>query len=111
MPLNQMSLSLKRDARVLRHRGLSYYVQDSLPPAEHDFLEAIRLAPDDADARSGLALVRVRQEIQGEEVNRLQEAADELASATVPLAELQMNAVVRSTLQGKVMEEVKPEKL
>ena len=61
--------------------------------------------------RIDAALARVRQEIRGEDVNRLQEAADELASATVLLAELQMNAVVRSTLQGKVMEEVKPEKL
>ena len=61
--------------------------------------------------RIDAAAVRVRQAIQGEDVNRLQEAADELASATVLLAELQMNAVVRSTLQGKVMEEVSPEKL
>ena len=61
--------------------------------------------------RIDAALARVRQAIQGEDVNRLQEAADELASATVLLAEVQMNAVVRSTLQGKVMEEVRPEKL
>jgi Fe-S protein assembly chaperone HscA len=67
--------------------------------------------PAEQRQRINAALARVRQEIKGEDVNRLQEAADELASATVPLAELQMNEVVRSTLQGKVMEEVSPEKL
>src|SRR5437879_3200479 len=57
------------------------------------------------------AVTRTRQVIQGDDVDRLQEAADELASATAPLAELMMNAVVRSTLEGKKMEEVDPEKL
>ena len=54
---------------------------------------------------------RVRQAVHGDDVNRLQEAADALAAATVALAELQMNAVVNSALQGRKMEEVNPQNL
>jgi Fe-S protein assembly chaperone HscA len=61
--------------------------------------------------RVAAAVTRTRQAITGDDVDRLQEAVDELASATAPLAELMMNAVVRSTLEGKKMEEMNPEKL
>src|SRR5207247_1972744 len=62
-------------------------------------------------ARVEQAVARTRERIQGEDVDRLQQAVDELAAATSPLAELMMNAVVRSTLQGKQMQEVDPSKL
>jgi molecular chaperone DnaK (HSP70) len=57
------------------------------------------------------AIRRVREMIAGEDVERLQQSVDELASATAPLAELMMNAVVKATLQGKQMEQVDPTKL
>src|SRR5439155_136781 len=69
----------------------------NLPPGQREAVEA--------------AASRTRQAIRGDDVDRLQEAADALASATAPLAELMMNAVVRSTLAGKKMEDVNPEKL
>src|SRR5436190_20840962 len=62
-------------------------------------------------ARVEQAVVRTRERIQGDDVDQLQQAVDELAAATSPLAELMMNAVVRSTLQGKQMQEVDPTKL
>ncbi len=62
-------------------------------------------------ARVEAAVPRVRQAIGGDDVDRLQEALDELGKAAAPLAERMMNAVVRATLAGKTMEEVNPEKL
>ena len=56
-----LSLSLKTgNACVLRRRGWSFLAQDALKPAESDFDRAISLAPKDADALSGRALVRVQ---------------------------------------------------
>ena len=47
-------------ARVLCRRGWSYLLSEALAPAGHDFAEAIRLAPEDADAYSGRALAGAR---------------------------------------------------
>jgi Fe-S protein assembly chaperone HscA len=57
------------------------------------------------------AIVMVRERIQGDDLDRLQQVVDELASATGPLAELAMNSVVQETLRGKQMPEVDPSKL
>ena len=70
-----------------------------------------RCCVDPSDSYRNHPLPSLRQAISGDDVDRLQEAVDELASATAPLAELMMNAVVRSTLEGKKMEEVSPEEL
>src|SRR5262245_37692691 len=67
--------------------------------------------PAEQRQRIEAAVTWARQAIAGDDVDRLQEAVDELASATAPLAERMMNAVVRSTLEGKKMEEVNPEEL
>jgi Fe-S protein assembly chaperone HscA len=61
--------------------------------------------------RVAAAVTLVREAMQGQSVDRLQEAVDELSAATAPLAELMMNAVVQATLQGKQMQEVDPTKL
>jgi molecular chaperone DnaK (HSP70) len=61
--------------------------------------------------RIAAAVAMVREAMQGQSVDRLQEAVDELSAATAPLAELMMNAVVQATLQGKQMENVDPTKL
>jgi hypothetical protein len=58
-----------------------------------------------------LALTGARNAMQGNNVDLLQEASDELGAATLPLAELIMNRVVKKTLQDKRMEEIKPENL
>src|SRR5262245_42154658 len=52
------------------------------------------------------AATAVREAIQGDDVNRLQEAVDGLASATASLAERLMNSVVRATLKDRAMTEV-----
>ena len=52
-----------------------------------------------------------RQALPGESGNALQEALDELNAATLPLAELLMNSVVRSTLKDRTMQEVDTNKL
>jgi Fe-S protein assembly chaperone HscA len=57
------------------------------------------------------ALAAARHAIQGSDVDRLQEAADELSAATLPLAELIMNRVVKATLQDRQLEQVNPENL
>ncbi len=67
--------------------------------------------PDDQRKRIDAALAWTRQAMQGGDVDHLQEATDELANATLPLAELLMNAVVRTTLQDRRMEEVNPSTL
>ena len=46
--------------RLLRRRGWSYLANDAFRPAVHDFDEAIRLAPTNADAYSGRGLARAR---------------------------------------------------
>jgi Fe-S protein assembly chaperone HscA len=56
-------------------------------------------------------VVLVRERMQGTDVDRLQHALDEMASATGSLAELAMNAVVQATLQGKQLPDVNPESL
>jgi hypothetical protein len=61
--------------------------------------------------RIGAALVWSRQAMQGDSVDRLQEAVDELGAATLPLAQLLMNAVVQKTLKDKTMDAIKPEQL
>jgi Fe-S protein assembly chaperone HscA len=57
------------------------------------------------------ALAWTRQAMQGENVDRLQEAVDELGAATLPLAQLLMNAVLQKTLKDKAMDAIKPEQL
>jgi molecular chaperone DnaK (HSP70) len=57
------------------------------------------------------ALAWARQAMQGDNVDRLQEAVDELGAATLPLARLLMNAVLQKTLQDRAMDTVKPEQL
>jgi hypothetical protein len=44
----------------------------------------------------------------GDDGERLQQALDDLNRQTQPLAERLMNAVVRKTLEGKQMSEVRP---
>src|SRR5262249_43992488 len=61
--------------------------------------------------RIDAALAATREAMQGNDVDRLQQAVDALGAATMPLAELLMNAVLRSTLEGKQMGAVNPEKL
>ncbi len=53
----------------------------------------------------------VRQAMQGDGGDRLQQALDELNRATLPLAERLMNAVVRATLKDRALEEVNPRQL
>jgi molecular chaperone DnaK len=57
------------------------------------------------------AIAGTRATIAGDDVDRLQQTVDELSAATAPLAELMMNAVVRSALSGKRMDDVSPENL
>ncbi|MBI1918145.1 MAG: Fe-S protein assembly chaperone HscA [Planctomycetes bacterium] len=92
-----IELRNKADAEV-RHTEKALATQAANLPAEQR-------------QRVEAAVTRTRQAIAGDDVDRLQEAVDELASATAPLAEMMMNAVVRATLEGKKMEEVNPEKL
>jgi Fe-S protein assembly chaperone HscA len=73
-------------------------------------VQGAQLSPEQR-ARIEAAVVQVKEKILGEDVDRVQRAVDELAAATVPLAELMMNAVVKATLQGKQMQEVDPTNL
>jgi Fe-S protein assembly chaperone HscA len=73
--------------------------------------EAGNQLTDDQRRRIVAALAWTRQAIQGDDVDRLQEAADELAAATLPLAEIIMNRVVKATLQERKMEDVTPRDL
>jgi Fe-S protein assembly chaperone HscA len=57
------------------------------------------------------ALAGAHNAMQGNDVDLLQDAADALGAATMPLAELMMNRVVQATLQDRRMEQVNPEKL
>jgi molecular chaperone DnaK len=66
---------------------------------------------DEVRQRIEQAIPRVRQAIQGDNGDALQEALDELNAATMPLAERLMNSVVRSTLKDRIMQEVDPSKL
>ena len=57
------------------------------------------------------ACEQLREAMQSEDVDALQKSLDAVNSATVPLAEQMMNAVVKSTLKDQKMEEVDPNKL
>lgn len=57
------------------------------------------------------AIAQLNTALQGGDVNVLHEAVDALGAATLPLAELLMNAVVRQTLKDRQMAEVSPNKL
>jgi molecular chaperone DnaK (HSP70) len=78
---------------------------------EKALTEAGGLLTDAHRQRIDLALTGARNAMQGNNVDLLQEASDELGAATLPLAELIMNRVVKKTLQDKRMEEIKPENL
>jgi molecular chaperone DnaK (HSP70) len=67
----------------------------------------------DAEARRGIdaAVERVRQAMAGDDGERLQQALDDLNRQTQPLAERLMNAVVRKTLEGRQMSDVRPGQL
>jgi molecular chaperone DnaK (HSP70) len=62
-------------------------------------------------ARVEAALAAVRQFMPGNDGERLQMALDELAAATLPLAQLLMDAVVRETLRGRTPEMLDPERI
>ena len=47
------------------------------------------------------AIAALRAAMGGDDVERLQRAVDEFGKVTAPLAELQMNAAVKSLLTGK----------
>jgi Fe-S protein assembly chaperone HscA len=57
------------------------------------------------------AMAWTRQAMQGDSGDRLQEAVDELAAATLPLAQMIMDRVLRTTLKDKQMEGVNPDQL
>jgi molecular chaperone DnaK len=61
--------------------------------------------------RIDAAIRRVRGTLETTNPDELHRALDELNTATLPLAERLMNAVVRSTLKDRKMEEVDAEKL
>jgi eukaryotic-like serine/threonine-protein kinase len=70
-----LSLSLPAERpRLLRRRGWSYLADEAYRPAVHDFEEAIRLAPTDADAYCGRGLVRARLGQYCDAVSDAQEA-------------------------------------
>jgi molecular chaperone DnaK len=69
------------------------------------------LLTDDQRRRIDAALAWTRQAMQGDDVDRLQEASDELAGATLPLAEIMMNLVLKATLENRQMDQVDPEEL
>jgi Fe-S protein assembly chaperone HscA len=72
--------------------------------------EGAGLAPE-ARQRIEAAAERVRRAMAGDDGDRLQEALDDLNRETQPLAERLMNAVVRKTLEGKQMSDVRPGQL
>jgi Fe-S protein assembly chaperone HscA len=78
---------------------------------EKALAEAGTLLTDAQRHRIDEALEGAGNAMQGNDVDRLQEAADQLGAATLPLAELIMNRVVKATLQDRQMEQVNPEKL
>lgn len=57
------------------------------------------------------AIQAVREAMEREDVDQLQQMLDALSQSTSGLAEQMMNAVVKKTLQGERMEEVRPDKL
>jgi molecular chaperone DnaK (HSP70) len=65
----------------------------------------------DQRQRIDAAAERVRKVLETTNPDELHRALDELNAATLPLAERLMNAVVRSTLQDKKMEEVDADRL
>jgi Fe-S protein assembly chaperone HscA len=65
----------------------------------------------DQRRRIDAAVERVRKVMDTANPDELHQALDELNAATLPLAERLMNAVVRSTLQDRKMEEVDADKL
>ncbi|HKI20315.1 MAG TPA: tetratricopeptide repeat protein, partial [Isosphaeraceae bacterium] len=70
-----LSLSLPPERpRLLRRRGWSYLSNEAYHPALHDFEEAIRLAPTNADAYSGRGLARARLGQYRDAVSDAQEA-------------------------------------
>ncbi len=50
-----------------------------------------------------------RQAMRGDDVNRLHAAVDALGAATMPLAELLMNAVLKTTLKDRTPDDVRPD--
>jgi Fe-S protein assembly chaperone HscA len=61
--------------------------------------------------RIDAAAAGVRAALPGDDGARLQQAVDELGKATLPLAELVMNAVVQAALKDKAAGELSPEKI
>jgi molecular chaperone DnaK len=76
---------------------------------EKGLADAGMLLTDDQRKRIGAALTEARNAMQRNDLDQLQEAADELSAATLPLAELLMNRVVKATLENRQMDQVDPE--
>jgi hypothetical protein len=86
----------------------------SRPDSGRDFFsDGAEGASLDAEARQRIdaAVERVRQAMAGGDGERLQQALDDLNRQTQPLAERLMNAVVRKTLEGRQMSDVRPGQL
>jgi molecular chaperone DnaK len=101
----------RTDFTARRFIELKNKTDTTIRHTEKAMTEAGAILTEDQRQRIDRALTGARNTMQGTDVDRLQEAADELGAATLPLAELIMNRVVNKTLQDKHMDEVNPEKL
>jgi tetratricopeptide (TPR) repeat protein len=105
-----LSLSLPSERpRLLRRRGWSYMANQAYHLAVHDFDEALRLAPTNADAYSGRGLARARLGQYRQAVNDAQEALEHgdphwrivyNAARIHALAAVAVSAEARSTRQN-----------
>jgi molecular chaperone DnaK (HSP70) len=101
----------RTDFTARRFIELKNKTDTTIRHTEKALAEAGGLLTDVQRQRIDLALTGARNAMQRSDVDLLQETADELGAATLPLAEFIMNRVVKKTLQDKHMDDVNPEKL